>query len=136
MRRKSVRKALLRTVLLCRALLPKKANLGRARPRPLGGQGGALDRARPWRPAQSTRSPFGSGEYAMTPFDLRKPSRPGLVGDKPQSGESVGRYDLHAFGTLHLFVVIVNAFNFPRGSLQKLDDDLAMPARAQHSNHR
>ena len=23
----------------------------------------------------------------MTPFDLRKPSRPGLVGDKPQSGE-------------------------------------------------
>ena len=58
-----------------------------ARPRPLGGQGGALDRARPWRPAQSTRSPFGSGEYAMTPFDLRKPSRPGLVGDKPQSGE-------------------------------------------------
>ena len=32
MRRQSVRKALLRTVLLCRALLPKKANLGRARP--------------------------------------------------------------------------------------------------------
>ena len=24
----------------------------------------------------------------MTRFDLRKPSRPGLVGDKPQSGES------------------------------------------------
>jgi len=39
-------------------------------------------------PAQSMRSPFGSGEYARMRFDLREPSRPGSVGDKLQSGES------------------------------------------------